>query len=307
MITRVVRQAVLLLAAGAFALNPPRTAAKSSPQGHEKQIFVTVLDKSGAVVKDLSAKDFSVKEDNATRQVTGAELATEPLFLSVLVDTTSPPPGLESAPQDLRKALTSFVSALQSTREDTAISLTEIAGAAVTTVNFTTKTDQLRAAIQKIYPGQRSGAVLLEALVDASKRIDSATPSPRRAILEIDFDSAESSQVLPTKVFEAVQAAGASVWALSIVRTGDSIKSENNYTANAPVKEAVLSKLPDVTGGQRIRSIGTSSLESTLLRVADILTHQYMVTYVRPDGNPVSSIKPSSPRGVKVLMSPWVR
>jgi hypothetical protein len=298
--SRLVRHAALLLGAGTLLLTPMRTAGQSPAGPREKQIFVTVLDKSGAVVKDLQPSDFSVREDNAVREVTAAEAATDPLALAILVDTTRPPQGTDAGTQDLRKALASFVSTVQSAHEDTVISLTEFAGASVTMVNFTTKTADLSAAISKIYGGQQSGGVLFEALVDASRRVGRMS-TPRRAIVSVDFDNtAESSQVLPSKVIEEVHAAGASLWALSIQRTGEAF-------APPPLRESLLDALPNLTGGEHWHAIGTSSLESNLLKLADILTHQYLITYIRPDAKPVSVITPSSPRGAKTLMSPWLR
>ena len=65
-------------------------ATGSSRLSVEKSILVTVLDKSGAPIKDLTAAEFVVTEDGKRREVTGAELATEPLFVSVIVHTSKP-------------------------------------------------------------------------------------------------------------------------------------------------------------------------------------------------------------------------
>jgi hypothetical protein len=59
----------------------------------EKSILVTVLDKDGAPIRDLAAEEFMVREDGARREVTGAELAREPLFVSMIIDTSSPSDG----------------------------------------------------------------------------------------------------------------------------------------------------------------------------------------------------------------------
>jgi VWFA-related protein len=304
----IARQATRLLVvwiAAALVITSAMAAAPAAAQLHERQVFLTVLDKSGAVVKDLSARDFSVREGGATREVTAAELALDPLVVSILVDTTQPPPGWDAGTQDLRKALASFVDAVLAGQEGASVSLGEFAGAAVTTVPFTTKAELLQSAIQKIYQGQRPGGVLLEALIDASRQL---TPqqTPRREIVSIDFNSTESSQVQPTKVVTAVHDSGATLWAVSITRTGDNQKADNFATSASP-RESVLSKLPDATGGQHLRIIGTSSLEATLLKLADILSHQYLVTYRSPNAGPVPSIAASSPRGATVLRAPMMR
>jgi len=251
-----------------------------------------------------------VREDDEIRQVTAAQLATDPLTVAILVDSTKDPQGTDATTQDMRKALASFVTAMQGASGDTAMSLTQCAGAAVTDVSFTTRSEELRSGIQRMGGSPQSVAVLLEALMDASQRLGRAS-SPRRAIVSVDFDSsAEGSYVLPTRVAEAVHAAGASFWAISIQRTGVAFPGLNVpgiYAAPVNVRQSLLSVLPDLTGGEQLHVIGTASLESTLLRLADALTHQYLVTYIRPDAKPVVSISAESPRGAKTLIAPWVR
>src|SRR5258706_9517864 len=124
----VVRQAarfVAVCAAAAFAFTSAHAAAPPKSELHEHQVFLTVLDKSGAVVKDLSAHDFSVREGSTVREVKAAELASDPLVLSILVDTTPPPPGWDAGTQDIRKALASFISAVLASQEGTQVSLGE--------------------------------------------------------------------------------------------------------------------------------------------------------------------------------------
>jgi hypothetical protein len=232
------------------------------------------------------------------------------MWLSLIVDTTKEASATDATRPDLIKALTSFVSTVQSASEGSAISLTECGGAAVMQVDFTTNTSILRSAIQHLAYGPQPEAVLLEALIDTGKKLGRVS-SPRRVIVSLDFvNSVEASSVLPEKVGEAVHAAGASYWALSIQRSlsGYAAVGMLGVDARPPdARHAVLALLPDSTGGQHLNVFGTSSLEATLLKLADILTHQYLVTYVRPDAKPVSSITASSPRGDKALVAPVVR
>ena len=304
-----IRHAPLVIAA-ALLLTPPMMSAQTPAFVREKQILVTILDKSGVVVRDLSANDFVVREGDDAREVTTATPATDPMWLSLIVDTTKEARGTDATRPDLLKALTSFVSAVQSTAEGTAISLTECAGAAVTQVGFTTNTGVLRSAIQHLAYGPQPESVLLEALVDSSKQLRRVS-SPRRAIVSLDFvSSVESSSVLPEKVGEAVHGAGASYWALSIQRSLSTHAAVGMLGVDARPpdgRNAVLDLLPDSTGGQHLNVFGTSLLEPTLLKLADILTHQYLVTYISPGGKPVSSIAVSTARGDKALVAPIVR
>jgi hypothetical protein len=307
---RLVRISALVLGACTLLAAPPRTAAQVPAGASERQIFVTVLDKSGAVVQDLAPSDVIVREDDEPRTVTGVTLATDPMWISLIVDTAKEARGTDATRPDLIKGLTSFVSTVQSTSEGSGISLTECAGAAVVQVEFTTNTSALRSAIQHLAYGPQPETVMLEAIVDSSKRL-SRVSSPRRVIVTVDFvSSVEGSDVLPLKVGEAVHSAGASFWALSVQRSFSSIGAVGLLGVDArppDSRHSVLALLPDATGGQHLNVFGTSLLEATLLKLADALTHQYLVTYVRPDARPVSSITASSPRGEKALIAPLVR
>jgi von Willebrand factor type A domain len=266
--------------------------------GAQKSALVTVISESGAPIKDLAARDFVVREDNASREVTGAELAPEPLFISLLVDTTQPPPGSPaSITQDLRRALTTFVKEIQAVSPDAQIAVMEFAGASVTTLDFTSKSDALEKTVQRLFPNQQAGAVLLEALSDASRKL-SDKETPRRAIVSIDFNSPEgSAEQSMKKVAEEVRKGGATVWAVSI-RGG---------TASANPREAVLNAVTQASGGLRLTAVDSSGLEPMLKKVANSLTSQYTVTFMRPGNATPKAVRFETTRGTKVQMTPWMR
>jgi len=277
-------------------------AARGGPPsvqgGVPKTALVTVVAPPDGPIKDLAAREFIVREDNSTREVTGAELSAEPLFISILVDTSQPAIGVPPPIQDLRNALSTFVKTIQAASPDAQISIMEFGGAAVPTVPFSAKYADLEKGILRLVPDPRVGSVLLEALVDAGKAL-SDKPTPRRAIVSIDFDSQETSSLQPKKVSEDVHKSGASVWGISI--------QQSTTSTMAPAREAVLKDTTQRSGGMRLTAVGPSALESMLKGVANSLLSQYTVSYMRPAGANVKSIKAETTRGAKVLMTPWLR
>jgi von Willebrand factor type A domain len=262
----------------------------------QKSALVTVAADAAAPVKGLTASDFVVTEDKDKREVIGVEPATEPLFISLLVDTSQPPLGVQAPTRDLRTSVSTFVKMIQAANPESELSLTEFAGAAVTTVDFTKSGEALDKVIQKLFPNQQSSAVLIEALVDAGKKV-AVKPAPRRAIVSIDFRSQEGSgDQSMKKAADEVKKSGATVWAISIGNAN-----------SAPGREAVLNTVTQSSGGMRLTAFEPSALEGLLKQVANSLLSQYTVTFARPGEGQVKNLKMETTRGAKVLPTPWMR
>jgi hypothetical protein len=266
-------------------------------QTGQKTALVTVVAESGGPLRELSARDFVVREGRTTHEVVAVELATEPLSISLLADTTKPPMGVIAPTQELRKALSSFVKAIHAVDPDGQIALMEFAGAAITTVDFTSKGDDLDRVIQRLYPNLQTGAVLLEGLVAAAKKL-SVRPAPRRAIVSLDFNSTEQSgDRTMEQAPEEVHKSGATVWAVSMRDTATSTSG----------REAILNAVTRANGGLRLTTLEASALEPLLVKVANCLLSQYTVTFARPGNAPLKSIQMETRGGATVLLSPWMR
>jgi hypothetical protein len=307
---RVVRvcAAVFAILAGVGAF--PGTAARADQGSKPRSVLVTVLDQSGMPIRDLNASEFLVREDNQTREVTGAELATDPLFVVLLADTTKSPMGITYPTQDVRGSLSSFAKIVTTESPSAEIALMEYGGAAMMTANFAPTTDGVMKAIDRLVPGQRASGVLFEALVDAGKALGKRT-SPRRAIVAINFSWPDSSQMIPKAVADSVLKSGASVWAVTIQGPPDSsnfqIGSQSVDNMMAANREIVLTNLPAMTGGQRLTGVTATGLTSMMTKVANALSVQYVVTYAHPDGPPAQLVQATAKRGAKALTAPWVR
>ncbi len=270
----------------------------------ERSVLVTVLDKAGAPVKDVKPADLAVREDGAAREVIAVKPAADPLIIALLVDTTSPTMGVNAPTQELRAGLLAFVKTIAAANPDSQIGMWEFAGAGVQTAKFTAKSDDLTKKIQRMFPSKQTGGVLLEALVDASKELGKKA-APRRVIVSVSFNSPETSTIEPKLVAEAVGKCGASYWAVSIESNGSATTSSQGSTAS---REVILDNVTERTGGRRLTGVAATALESQLKSIADALTSQYEVIYVRPDGAPAPArIESVSTRGAKVLMTPWMR
>jgi hypothetical protein len=286
-------RAGVVLVAGLCLLIP---GSASPLQGQQRVALVNVIADASGPIRDLTAKDFIVTEDNKKREVVAAELAQDPLSIVLLVDSTQPPAGAQPPTQDLRSSLATFVKTIQAHNPGVQIAMSEFAGASVPRVAFSAKPGDLESAIGRLFPNQQSQAVLLEALVDAGKQMGELPP-PRRAIVAVDFNSPEGSAERSMKAAaDAVTKVGATLWSVSVRGT----------SSPSPIREEVLNKVIQNNGGLRLMPVDATGLTPNLKIVAHSLSSQYSVTFMREGSNP-KALKFETIRGAKAQLTMWMR
>lgn len=295
--THVARACLLAIPSLSLAAAGPPAVAGSIQTVETKMALVTVVADANGPIRNLTAKDFVVIEDGQKRQVASAELAEEPLSVALLIDTSQPRMGTQYPTQDVRNAVAAFIKTVHAGSPDAKISIADFGGAAVTRVGFTSKPAELDAVIGKIYPNHQSQAVMLEALVDAAKRLGEQ-PAPRRAIVSVDFNSSEGSpdRLMKTAI-EATYKSGVTLWPVSV----------RGAALSPPNREDVLNRITQANGGLRLTPVEASGLQPALQTFANTLASQYSVTFVRMGGGEPKTTKFETTRGVKVLRTPWMR
>ncbi len=96
---------VLVVMAAVAAVGAQGKTAKP----HPRQIFVSVLDRTGAPVTDVRASEFDVREDGATRAIAKAALAQDPMRIALMLDTGD---GMDKALNQMRAAVGDFADAV---------------------------------------------------------------------------------------------------------------------------------------------------------------------------------------------------
>jgi hypothetical protein len=272
--------------------------AHSRPASYaERAAVVTVLAESGTPARNLTAQDFVVKDGGKKLQVLDAQLSSDPLSAALLLDTAQPPPGMQPPTSELRGGTTSFVRTVLGANPDARIGVWQVGSAPIVIVEFTSKRDDLDAALGRLFFGKESGAVLLEA-IDAAARKVTGMPGSRRAIVAVDFDSPEAAGMgMIQQSADSIANSGATLWAVSI-RSGSSTNAS---------REDVLEKMTKASGGKRYTTLAPSALESRLKGIAASLTSQYLVTFERPGDGPPKSLTFETAKGGKVLATPFMR
>jgi hypothetical protein len=273
------RRAPLLLfavAAAVLVFGPPLTARDAL----DKSLFLSVLDESGTPVKDLALGDILIREDNTDREVTAVKPASQPISVAVLVDTAQGTRvadaygTVEQYTTDIRTSASTFAKTLLSKSPDAAVSLMEFGQAAIPIVPFTKKIEDFEKGVAKIFPKANVPSVLKEAIVEANKDLASR-PSPRRAIVTLNFEPSDEQSREETKtIVNSFRESGAQLWSVSVQR--GALKNTK--------RDVSLEQFAKNTGGKRDYLVGISAVPQLFQKYAEALTYQYEVVFKRPEG-----------------------
>jgi hypothetical protein len=261
-------------------------------QGTERKLVVTVLDASNKAVPGLTAADFGLKEDDKVREIKKADVSSDPLFVDVLVDTST---YLTRIVRETRDGLSLFVKELLAADARAQIALTEVGESAVRVENFTSKASTLDKSIQLIVAKPDQSVVFLDGLADAAKELQKQATA-RRVIIVFTID--ESPDRSQTKSAEAVvRQSGAVVWGVSF----------RSATNNGGARDVVLDVATEKSGGTRLVVGVPTSIHIPFSMLADILSHQYVLTYDRPAGEDTpDAVQISVKRaGVRIYAPAW--
>jgi len=265
MINRGVLLAALSLAACALA-RPDTLVA----QAIQRAMYVSVLNEAGAPVPDLGPSDFVIREDNIAREVLNVGPADEPMQIAVLVDTS------QAARDDIahmRTALPPFVAALTAGRSQ--VALIAIGERPTVFADYTTNPANLKKGIDRLWSIRDTGAYLLDGIIEVCQGFKKREAG-RPVIVSITTEGPELSNAHHDQVLEPLRASGAAFHAITLGRPSGNMSDEMRN------RNMVLDQGPKTTGGRRDDLLTSMALGGKLLELAVELTHQYRVTYARP-------------------------
>ncbi len=255
------------LALPGFAQQAPR-ASDEGPR--TARIYVSVLGPRGTPVTDLTAADFTVREDGVAREVLRAAPATDPLQVVLLVDDSQ---AATDAIQPLREGLRAFVDQLHGRAE---IGIVTVADRAASLVAPTTDRTALNKGIDRVFARSGSGAYLLDGIIDTARGF-TRRHAARPVIVAVTMEGVEFSNLHYQNVLKELENSGAALHVLAVGTPASSMADEMRN------RNQVLAYGTEETGGRREQLLTPSGLSDALPRVAQELLHQYLVTYSRPE------------------------
>lgn len=233
-------------------------------QVDERVIYTSVVDKDGSPVLDLTAKDFSVREDGQSREVLRVTRDTDPLQIALLVDNST---SMRDRLSLLRKSVAAFIDA---TREDAHIALITLAERPTIAVGYTTDRAVLRKAIDNLF-AYEAGNYLLDGIAETAQGLAKRTMW-RSTLVVLTGLGPEMSYRQYTEVLRFFRESGAS---LHVLQVGMGIGGQG--------REIVLNRGTSETGGRYEQVLSITGLEMKARQLATEVSNQYRVTYARPD------------------------
>jgi VWFA-related protein len=238
----------------------------------QRGIYTSVLDKSGTPVPNLTPADFVVREDNIAREVLRVEPATTPIQFALLVDNSS---ASGRSIRDIREATSEFIKAVTGSGMKNELALITVAERPTILVDYTTDQAKLLKGAA-IFSQPSSGAYMLDGIFETARGFKKRE-APRPVIVGIATNGPEFSTRYRDQVIGALNDVGAS---LHIIMIGP---PPTDITTNEGRERAyIYSDGTEITGGRYDNVLAASAMAMRLKQLADELTHQYLVTYARP-------------------------
>jgi hypothetical protein len=246
-----------------------------------RRVYISAVDSTGAQVTDLTAADITVKEDGKDRPVASLQPAVAPMQVAILVDDS----GLGAFQSGVAQFLQMNLGRGQ-------FSITLLNPQAIPIVDFTADGAALKNALGRL--GRRAriqpdGDQMLDAIARAAKTLEKVK-AERAVILALTLAGGQPDSIEPRDVLNAVKSSGAM---LNVV-----------HVIGAEVG-MVMGDGPRQSGG-RLEQAGTGeAIPVALVRIANSLQQQYLLTYTLPDGvRPAERLTVSTSRKGITLTAP---
>lgn len=246
----------------------PRQPAASDAR--TRDVYVSVLDSKDQPVSGLAVADFVVREDGTAREVLRVRPATDPLQIVLLVDDSQ---ALTPALQPMREGLTKFVEKMQGHAE---IGIVTVGERPTSLVQPTTDPNALKRGISRVFARPGAGAYMLEGIQEVSEGFQKRK-AERPAIVAITMEGVEFSNLQYDTVLKTLDQSGATLHVES-VGMPNRVMSDEWRNLNMVIAEGTKN-----SGGRRDQILAVSGIPEALLRVAEDLNNQYVVTYGRPE------------------------
>jgi hypothetical protein len=247
-------------------------AASSGAQSKEREMFVSVLDRTGSPVLTLGVPDFIVREDGRVREVLRARRASDVIDIALLVDTSQ---ALGNQVNDVRKGLEAFIAKM---RPQAQISIIGLGDRPTIYSDYTNSQEQLTRAVGRVFSIQGAGTYTLDGVSEVLKGFAIRKPE-RSAIVVVWAGGPEFSNGGYESLVDELKSRGTALYVVVVgSRTPLDIR-----TTEGRNRELLFDRGTTDTGGRRDVILSSMAMTNAMERLAAELLGQYRITFARPD------------------------
>lgn len=257
--------------AALFAVLVVCVPALLQAQAEQRIVYASALGQDGAPASGLGPSDFVVREDRTTREILNVVPASEAMEIALLVDNSQ---AADPFVRDFRAGLTAFINAIGTDPSGARHQVAVITVGERPTIN-TDYTRDLEAALKganRIFATPGSGAYMLDGIIETSRGIQKRESTRAAIVAVVTANGPELSNRVYQAVLEPLRASGA---ALHVVVVGSprTLDQDRQITFDLGTRD---------TGGRFETVLTGMGLAPRMTQLANELTHQYKLTYARP-------------------------
>lgn len=225
------------------------------------RVTAVVTDRQGRFVKGLTAKDFTVYDDDAPQQISHFASENIPLEMVVALDASS---SMGDALATVKASAKRFLAGLQPGDQVTVLAFNDNI---FTLARRETSQAARERAIDRI--GSWGGTALYDVIIDAVTLLGRQTG--RRSIVLFSDGDDQSSHASLEEAIARTEGSDATIYAIGQGRA-----------VQAPQLQRLLRRLATVSGGQPFFTEDPARLDAVFAQILEELRHQYLIAYPAP-------------------------
>jgi len=302
---RIFRPRLVLTAAACAGLLVAQPVDAQREQ-RERSILVGAVGAKDAPLTDLTIKDFSVRENGATREVVRVQAAPPPTHVVLLVDDSA---ATQLALPFVRDSLPKFVARMADMSPAPQIGLWSFGERPTKRVDVTPNPSAVLEGIKKLFSIQGAGGYLLQGVVEVTddlrkKKVGTEGFSSPIIVAFVAEGGVEYSSHQRSQIITALKSTGASLWSVTLQQG-----TQPMNTTESRERAAVLGDVTGDSGGMNKVILTPQAIDGAFSTVGSIISSRYLVTYVRPDAlvPPDKLEVTTSRKDVKLFSSKWTR
>jgi len=272
---------VAAAASAALVLTAPVGFGAQQREVRERSIAVSVVTGEDTPLTNLTAADFTIREDGIVREVLRASTAPLPSHLVLLVDDSQV---TQTSIQYLRTGLTTFVKRIADAAQGLPAdatpqwAMTTFGDRPTKRVEYNQSEIPILRGIERLFHQTGAGSTLIDAIIETTRDLRKLEAARPLIVTFVAEDGPEFGNRTHKDVATALEGVNASLWVVAL-QTG----SQNVGSTEARERAIITGDVVKWSGGATKVVITPQAIDGGFVSVANQILTRYSLTYGRPE------------------------